>query len=527
MRKITIILILIGTLFLAPSLYPASFNGKKVLKGQWMGREVEYVEGEILFQMKSGVKLGSLDRLITGNKAKLVEGPDQLRMGRLELSSAVDVFKVLANLNASGLMEFAEPNMVDHAMYPPNDYYFNNGYQWWLNNYGQNPPAGTPGSDIHVTSAWDISPGSPNVLIGIIDSGIPLFSGVYLYHPDLSDTNRYKLGADLVGDRDSVGDHFGHGTHVLGIIAALTNNEYGVAGVDWNCKILIDQVFDSMGVGTHNTFKNGVLHAVNYGVRVINYSGGGSASLTKEQAVAYADSHNVLLVSSAGNGFQDSVQYPAHYADRYHNVMAVSATTCNDRLADFSNYGPSISVAAPGGQGTPWSSNDIFSTTPNYPVVLSYSPYYLEQTYGYIAGTSMSCGMVTGLASLLLSIAPNLAAHELKEIIEQSADKVGDYTYYIETGKSYELGHGRINCYRALVMASGYTYVYGDANGDGNVTVADLVYLLNYLFRMGTPPDPLSAGDPNADCVITVGDVVYLTNYLFRMGDPLQRGCVE
>jgi len=76
-------------------------------------------------------------------------------------------------------------------------------------------------------------------------------------------------------------------------------------------------------------------------------------------------------------------------------------------------------------------------------------------------------------------------------------------------------------------MASGYTYVYGDANGDGNVTVADLVYLLNYLFKLGPPPDPLSAGDPNADCVITVGDVVYLTNYLFRVGDPLQRGCVE
>jgi len=143
-----------------------------------------------------------------------------------------------------------------------------------------------------------------------------------------------------------------------------------------------------------------------------------------------------------------------------------------------------------------------------------------------MAGTSTSCGMVTGLASLLLSIEPNFNAYELREIIEQSADKVGDYQYYVETGKSYELGHGRINCHAALVLASGYTYVYGDANGDGTVTGGDLVFLFNYLFRDGPLPDPPSAGDPNGDCVITGSDVIYLINYLYRLGPPLQRGCV-
>jgi subtilisin family serine protease len=144
-----------------------------------------------------------------------------------------------------------------------------------------------------------------------------------------------------------------------------------------------------------------------------------------------------------------------------------------------------------------------------------------------MAGTSMSCGMVTGLASLLLSIEPNFNAFELREIIEESADQVGDYQYYIETGKSLELGHGRINCYGALVLASGYTYVYGDANADGVVTVGDMVYLVNYLYRLGSVPDPPSAGDVNGDCVITVGDIIYLMNYLYRGGPILQRGCVE
>ncbi|MGB8658337.1 MAG: S8 family serine peptidase [Candidatus Zixiibacteriota bacterium] len=517
---------LIVTVFLTSSTYPASFNGKRILTGMWRGRQAEYVEGEILFKAKSKVKLGDLNGLLTVNGAKLAEGLDKLSMGKLELAPSADMFLVLKNLNSSDLIEFAEPNMIDRAMYLPNDYYFGSGYQWGLHNWGQSPPGGTAGADINAPAAWDISLGSSEVLIAILDSGMPLW-GQFLIHPDLSDVNRYILGADLVGDGELVKDNYGHGTHVLGIIAAMTNNETGVAGVDWNCRVLVDQVFDSLGVGTHNTFKNGVVHAVDNGARVINYSAGGYASLVKEQAVRYADSNNVLLVCAAGNGMGDSVVYPAHYADSYLNVMAVSATTCDDRLANYSNYGPSVCVAAPGGYGAPGDFDDIFSTTPDYAVTLNGSPYYLTQTYGFMAGTSMACGMVTGLASLVLSIDQNFRAHQLREIIEQSADQVGNYQYYVQTGKSYELGHGRINCYKALVLASGYTYVYGDANGDGLVNAGDLVYILNYIFRGGPLPDPPSAGDANGDCVINSGDIVYLVNYLFRVGPPLQRGCVE
>jgi subtilisin family serine protease len=525
MRK-TAILSLTAIIFLAAPLYPATFNGKSILTDTWMDRQIEYVEGEILFKMKPGVKSSHLLPLLSENESVLLEGPDRLGMGRLEVKPPADVFQVLRNLNSSHLIEFAEPNMIDRAAYPPNDYYFANDYQWGLYNHGQVPPSGTPGADINATGGWDLTTGSPNVLIAIIDSGIPLL-GFFLYHPDLSDTSRYVLGEDFVGDDDWVRDNYGHGTHVLGIIGAVTNNTAGVAGVDWDCRILVNQVFDISGVGTHNTFKNGVIHAVDHGARVINYSGGGLHSLVKEEAVRYADSCNVLLVAAVGNGMGDSVLYPAHYSDNYLNVIAVSATTCRDRLADYSNCGASTCVAAPGGGGMPWGTDDVMSTTPNYPVTLSGSPYFLTQSYGYMAGTSMACGMVTGLASLLLSIEPDFNAFELREIIEESADQVGDYQYYIETGKSLELGHGRINCYSALVLASGYTYVYGDANADGVVTVGDVVYLVNYLYRLGLPPDPPSAGDVNRDCVVTVGDVIYMMNYLYRTGPVLQRGCVE
>jgi thermitase len=518
------VLTLLAVFCLSLPALAASFNGKAIFEGVWKGEKIEYVEGEILFKARPGVKTSDLENLFSASRARMVEGLDQIDMGKLEVVPAVDIFQAMEKLNASPLIEFAEPNMIDRAQYPPNDYYFANGYQWGLYNVGQ-PGGCLSGSDIHVPSAWDITPGSPDVLIAILDSGIPMV-GSFLNHPDLSNSSRYILGQDMVGDGELVKDNFGHGTHVLGIIAAKTNNSVGVAGVDWSCHILIDQVFDSSGVGTHSTFKAGVLHAVDYGARVINYSGGGLHSLTKEQAVAYADSQNVLLVASAGNNFGDSVIYPAHYADRYGNVIAVSATNCIDRLSDFSNFGPQISVAAPGGQGLPWDANDIFSTTPPYPVALTQSPYFLTESYGYMAGTSMACGMVTGLASLLLAVDPGFGPYELREIIEESADEVGGYQYYIDTGKSYELGHGRINCYRALTLAANYTYVYGDANGDDVVNFADAIFLLNYLFKSGVLPDPPSAGDANGDCLVSLADVLYILNYLYRLGPTPERGCV-
>jgi len=513
-------------------LYAATFDGKKIMKGMWKGKEVEYVEGEILFQVHAKAKLSDpmdpnsdLERLFTQNQVRSVQGLDQIGMGMLEVPSSSDIFQVIHNLNSSNLIKFAEPNLVDYALYPPNDYYFANGSQWALWNYGQFPPGGTPGADIKAVSGWDIAIGNSQVLVSVLDSGIPMLSG-FLYHPDLIDPNRYIIGQDFAGDGELVKDRYGHGTHITGILGAMTGNATGIAGIDWYCRILINQVFDSLGVGTHSTFKNGVLYAVNYGARVINYSGGGYPSSTKEQAVKYADSNNVLIVSPAGNGFGDSVLYPAHYTDTYKNVIAVSATNCMDHLANYSNYGPSICVAAPGGDGIPWDEGDIISTMPNYYVTLNESPYNVSMDYGYIGGTSMSCPMVSGLAALLLSIEPNFNAYELREIIEQSADKVGEYVYYIETGKSYELGHGRINCFKALASASGYTYVYGDANKDGRVNSADISYLINYLFLGGPLPNPPSAGDPNGDCRINSADIAYLINYLFAGGPILLRGCV-
>jgi hypothetical protein len=87
------------------------------------------------------------------------------------------------------------------------------------------------------------------------------------------------------------------------------------------------------------------------------------------------------------------------------------------------------------------------------------------------------------------------------------------------------LGHGRINAYQAVILAMQGSYVPGDCNADGVVNVADIVLLINYLYRIGVAPDPLAAGDPNADCVVDLADIVYLINYLYKGGPAPQAGC--
>jgi serine protease len=310
---------------------------------------------------------------------------------------------------------------------------------------------------------------------------------------------------------------------VAGIISAATNNGVGVAGVCWNCRILVNQVFDSGGSGSHENFRDGMIFSTDYGADLVNYSGGGSDSETKEHGVAYADSHDVLLVAAAGNSWGGSVSYPAAYSASYDNVICVSSTDADDQVSPFSSIGSQVNVAAPGGYGSPYDGDDIYSTMPNYTVTLN--SYGISENYGYCAGTSMASPMVAGLAALVLSVNPALLPLQVRETLEETAEQVGGYTYDPVTGKCNQLGHGRVNAYDAVLLAMQGSYLAGDANGDELVDVADPIYILNYLYKGNPAPVPLAAGDANADCVVDVSDVVYLLNYLYKAGPPPREGC--
>jgi len=195
---------------------------------------------------------------------------------------------------------------------------------------------------------------------------------------------------------------------------------------------------------------------------VINYSGGGSSSSTKEEAVAYADSVGVVQVYAAGNSGSSGVIYPARYAytgtfiehaNGYSSVISVAATQYDDERASYSSYSPGynyVTVAAPGGAhdgGYPVDAGDIFSTMPNYAVTLNGAPYYISQDYGYYSGTSMAAPHVAGLAGLILARFPSHTPLEVRALIEQSAEDVNADTY---PGFDERLGYGRINAFYAV-----------------------------------------------------------------------------
>jgi hypothetical protein len=128
---------------------------------------------------------------------------------------------------------------------------------------------------------------------------------------------------------------------------------------------------------------------------------------------------------------------------------------------------------------------------------------------------------VAGVVALMRQSNPDLGVDSIKQILMNTAVDLGDF------GNDNAYGWGIIDAYQAVLAALQNNYLAGDANGDAVVELADLVYLINYLYRNGPAPDPLAAGDPNADCVVELADLVYLINYLYEGGPAPQPGCAR
>lgn len=465
-------------LFTLPSLNAQEkIHGKLVKTGLWEGRQVEFLQGEIAIILRSGVSNKDISPLLEGLGATIRRDFDELGFGVIELPADVDILSVASDLKENELIKVAEPNMVVRAHWEPDDDYYQDGYQWALKNTSQSPPNGTYDADIDAQEAWDISRGNSTVIIAILDSGIPILSG-NLSHTDLNLSTKFILGPDYIDDpSDGVKDMHGHGTHVTGIASAETDNSAGIAGVAGNCRVMVIQVFNQNLGGSWEAFLDGVRYAVDNGAKIINYSGGQtSPSGLAEEAVQYANDPDnyALIIASSGND-NDPLEWPAAYSSSYSNVIAVGATQHHDQKASYSNHGSGLNVVAPGGYGGSPSSNDIYSTTPNYIVEINYDD--VSQLYGYLAGTSMAAPHVSGVAALILSINPSLTPSEVRQIIEESADKVPGMN-----GENFtnEYGYGRVNAYKALLGTNGFTFVSGII--ESSVTWSGGVYVTGDVF---------------------------------------------
>jgi subtilisin family serine protease len=445
------LMILLCVIFLFPPIFSQGIKFEKIT---WEGKTVDAASDLINVKLKSNFTEIDLKTLLTGKGLSIETPPDFQKIARIRIDrKSRSITDLITELQASGMFEFVEPDFIIKASVTPNDTYYSNQYAL--------PKINAPG-------AWDITTGDEGIIIGILDSGIPILSG-NLSHPDLQNTSRIIEGEDYTGDGNGVKDENGHGTHVAGIAGAETNNSTGVAGINWNSKLRINQVFDASGNGTHSWFRNALINAVNNGCKIINFSGGSVAgSSIMENAVQYAQNNNVLLVAAAGNYDEQNnpnkvVEHPAAYSDDYDNVIAVSATNSSDVLADFSSRGSEVVVSAPG--------DNVYSTFPNYSVPNR------PLNYGYNSGTSMSSPLVAGLSGLILSINPDLPPDQTREILENSAVDLG------ASGFDTLYGYGRIDAFEALKQTPTWNNViqnnfYG--NNGGSIKYQSTTYTSPY-----------------------------------------------
>lgn len=392
-----------------------------------------YSSDEILVKFKPSVSEQAIRATIASYQTKKIKRIPKLDIYRLQIQKGETVEDVLYAINQNPDIEYAEPNYIAYLAVTPNDTLFS--YQYALNNTGQSigipgSPTGKSKADIRATTAWEETKGDETVIIAIIDTGV---DGE---HPDLKN-KIYSSGWDFVNnDADPTDDH-GHGTHVAGIAAAETNNNEGIAGVAWNCKILPIKVIkvpddpNEEPYAEYGWLIDAIIWAVDNGASVINLSLGGDADAQSlRAAVKYAFDNNVVVVAAAGND-GGPVLFPAAY-DEY--CIAVAATDYDDLRTDWSNFGSEIDVAAPGER--------VVGPVPTW----YWGPGSLPYAFGF--GTSYSTPHVAGLAALIKSIKSWLSAKEIILIILYSADDINESDY---PGIDIYIGYGRMNMAKALV----------------------------------------------------------------------------
>ncbi|MCM3186898.1 S8 family peptidase [Priestia megaterium] len=309
------------------------------------------------------------------------------------LRSKKKIDKLLKLYSQLDEVEYAEPDYTLSASYTPNDPFF--PYQ-----YGP--------QKVQAPDAWDVTTSNGNIKIAIVDTGIQL------NHPELS----IKLwpGYNFVEGNLVPNDGNGHGTHVAGIAAALTENGLGIAGMAPSASLIPVRALDNSGNGLLSNIANAITYSTNAGAKVINLSLGSSqSSITLENAVNYAWNQGVVVIAAAGNEASSTPTYPA----AYQNVIAVASTDNNDQKSDFSNFGTWVDVAAPG--------STILST-------------YIGSYYAYLSGTSMAAPHVAGLAALLA--AQGQTNLQIRNTIQSTCDVIpGTGVYWT---------YGRINANRAV-----------------------------------------------------------------------------
>ncbi len=423
------------------------------------------VPGELIVRLKRPLQPGSLDQsprlgnpgvdaLLAAGRASLA-APFASVAARFPEMAPVVVLRVEANLNFDSLqlaltgdpnVEWVSPNHLFQTngldeSFRPNDSLYHE--EWWLER-------------ISAPLAWDVTRGDSSIVIGIIDTGVD-----YL-HPDLrpnlwvnwadadsdgidDDNNGFiddvigwdfvdaptlpSGGDHLVRDNDPM-DDLGHGTYVAGLAVAATDNGQCIASVGFNCRVMSLRAGNREGYLEEDDVAAALLYGAQMGARVLNMSFGDiAASPLLRETVRLVYQQGVVLVGSAGNNYSERIHYPSGFPE----VIAVGASDQYDRRAEFSNFGPSVDLLAPG--------YDMRST------ILGGGC----GAWDFPHGTSYAAPIVSAVAGLMLSVNPELHPEDVKQILRSTADDIR------AAGWDPETVNGRVNARRAVEQA-----LYGD-----------------------------------------------------------------
>jgi serine protease len=288
--------------------------------------------------------------------------------------------------------------------------------------------------------------GGSDVVVGSIDTGVDFT------HPEF--TGRLIAGKDWYSNDNDPSDtpDEGHGTHTTGTIAGTNVGVAGVSGASPHVKVYVQRVCGANGCPT-----SAIINAINAAADYLDASGnhlvavnlslGGRTESTGEKnAILKAKNAGVLVVASAGNSGSGKVACPA--CDP--NAISVAATTWQDQLAAYSQYGSGLDLSAPGGYCYSNTTEDgciLSSVVSGYQGGRTYTVSGSSGTYAYMMGTSMAAPQVTGTAAIVASKA-GLRGAALRTRLESTADDLGS------AGYDTKFGNGRINSYRAVTGAT-------------------------------------------------------------------------
>jgi serine protease len=445
-----------------------------MVSGAGLGGQAEFVPGEVLVKLDaaatpptaramSGFARDAGLRMVRGSRdgwmrlraedmqaaferlgvaPRRTPGQDRRSPAQSRRQEQQDTLRLVRVLQARPGVRHAQPNYIYRTFFEPNDPLYPLQWHYEL---------------INLPAAWAHTRGDASVVVAVIDTG------VLADHPDLQ--GKLTAGYDFVDMDDNPEDPGGgtgfHGTHVAGTVAAAFDNALGVAGVggatmimpvralgdgggeDWD---IVMAVRWAAGLDVFDEDDNLIFKGANPRADIINMSFGGPGnSEALRNAIQEAREAGVILIAAAGNSASADLIYPAAFEE----VISVSAVDAYARLAYYSSFGPTIALAAPGGNLNTDSQPDSYADG-----VLSTWARSAGGTivpgYGYSQGTSMAAPHVAGVAALMKAVRPGMTPDELHGFITSGA-MTADLG---PAGRDDLFGDGLIDAHAAVVAAA-------------------------------------------------------------------------